>query len=55
MGTIPSKQRVERKEKSRLKNVKFSGKKEGQPGDGKSSVYQLYNADARYDILHDTA
>lgn len=37
LGTIPSRQRVERKEKSRLKNVKFSGKKEGQPGDGKKS------------------
>lgn len=33
-GIIPSKQRVERKERSRLKKVLFSGKKDGQPGDG---------------------
>lgn len=37
LGTIPSQQRVERKERSRLKNVKFSGKKDGQPGDGEFS------------------
>ncbi|XP_067943934.1 disks large homolog 4-like isoform X2 [Watersipora subatra] len=34
-GIIPSKQRVERKERSRLKKVLFSGKKDGQPGDEK--------------------
>ena len=40
-GIIPSKQRVERKERSRLKKVLFSGKKDGQPGDGECLGRQL--------------
>ena len=40
-GIIPSKQRVERKERSRLKKVLFSGKKDGQPGDGEYMGRQL--------------
>ena len=40
-GIIPSKQRVERKERSRLKKVLFSGKKDGQPGDGEYLGRQL--------------
>jgi len=41
-GIIPSKQRVERKERSRLKKVLFSGKKDGQPGDGKLSAIEPF-------------